>query len=354
MDLDAVPATAYRKCIGGQGSTGNYTVDVNSRDGWAALTFVNPGGLYPLKVTIDNHRFYVYAVDGQDIVPQAADQVLVNNGNRISVLIKLDQAPGQYTIRIANDLLGQVLGGFATLSYDGATHPAKNVRPLMDYAGRPLVDDIQVFSEAKGRSYPPKRPALTADRTHKFLVKKLGRPYGAYEWTLSGVRGYNMSEEDKTPPVLFQDLANIPFNDLVLRTKFGEWVDLILEVEGPFAQAHPMHKHGNKAFVLGSGVGPFPWNTVAEAAAVLPPDTFNFVDPPYRDSFNTVEGVNNNTWLALRYEVGSPGVWLFHCHIQTHLAGGMAIVILDAAEDIPEVPNGYLEWNGFEEPRVVG
>ena len=281
------------------------------------------------------------------------DQVLVNNGDRISVFVKLDQEVGRYTIRIANDLLGQVLGGFAALSYNGVMEDPPHARPMMNYAGQPLSNKLRKFDELIARPYPPLRPAFKADRTHKFLVRKLGEPYGAYEWTLTGHQGYNMSEEDRAPPLLFQNPNKLNSSELILKTKKGEWVDLILEVEGPFAQAHPMHKHGNKAFVLGSGVGSFPWATVAEASRELPPGTFNTVDPPHRDSFNTIEGVNSNTWLVLRYKVDHPGAWLFHCHIQTHLTGGMGIMILDAVDDFPQIPNEYLEWNGFEEPKVV-
>ncbi|KAL9096253.1 MAG: hypothetical protein Q9165_001776 [Trypethelium subeluteriae] len=353
LNLDALPPEAYRRCIPGVGGQGNFTVHAHSGEKWAALTFINPGGLYPLKVTIDNHPLHVYAVDGQYIYPQTVDQILVNNGNRISVFVKLDQEVGKYTIRLANDLLGQVLGGFAALSYNGATEEPARTRPMMNYAGQPLSETVRRFSEDTARPYPPLRPARSADRTRKFLVRKLGRPYGSYEWTLSGHQGYNISEEDRSPPVLFQNPDRFNTSETVIKTKKNEWVDLILEVEGPFAQAHPMHKHGNKAFVIGSGVGSFPWATVAEAAKELPPSTFNTVDPPYRDSFNTIEGVNSNTWLVLRYKAENPGAWLFHCHIQTHLTGGMGAMILDAVDEFPKVPRGYLEWNGFEEPKVA-
>ncbi|KAI9706231.1 MAG: hypothetical protein M1820_004806 [Bogoriella megaspora] len=354
LDLDALPPEAYRRCISGVGGGGNFTVHAHSGEKWAALTFINPGGLYPLKVTIDNHPLHVYAVDGQYIYPQTVDQILVNNGNRISVFIKLDQEVGRYTIRIANDLLGQVLGGFASLSYNGHMEAPPHPKPLMNYAGQPLVASLRQFSEQDGRPYPPFRPARYADRTRKFLLRKLGRPYGAYEWTLTGHEGYNMTEEDRSPPLLFRNYQDLNASELVVKTKKGEWMDLILEIEGPFAQAHPMHKHGNKAFIIGAGVGPFPWESVEEAARHLPPATFNTVDPPYRDSFNTLEGVNNNTWLVLRYKVEQAGAWLFHCHIQTHLTGGMGVVILDAIDEHLDIPESYLEWNGFEKAKPIG
>ncbi|KAF2795494.1 multicopper oxidase [Melanomma pulvis-pyrius CBS 109.77] len=351
LHLDTLPLESYKKCTPGVGSLSNFTVPVHSGDKWAALTFINPGGLYPLKVTIDNHLLHVYAVDGQYIYPQKVDQLLVNNGERYSIFVKLDQQVGRYTIRIANELLGQVLGGFGALSYNGVMEDPPNPRALMNYAGQPLVPDIRRFSELDARPYPPVRPAAVPDQTHKLLVKKLGRPYGSYEWTLSGGRGYNVSEEDLEAPLLFQPPNRINSSELIVRTRKGDWVDLIIEIEGPFAQAHPMHKHGNKAFVIGQGVGSFPWASVNEAAKELPLSTFNTVDPPYKDTFKTLEAVNNNAWLVLRYKADFAGAWLFHCHIQTHLTGGMSIVLLDGVDHYPQVPEDYREWNGFEQPR---
>lgn len=353
LHLESLPQEAFRKCVPGVGGNANFTVQVHSSERWAALTFINPGGLYPLKVTIDNHPLHIYAVDGQYIYPQTVDQILVTNGERYSVFVKLDQPVGKYKIRIANDLLGQVLGGFAELSYNGVDEEPPDPQPLMDYAGQPLIPNIRTFSELDARPYPPFQPAKRADSSHKFLVKKLGQPHGAYEWTLSGQLGYNMTEEERKSPLLFQAPEKVETSEYILRTKHGDWVDLIIEIEGPFAQAHPMHKHGSKAFVIGQGIGKFPWTSVAEARKHLPPDTFNFIDPPYKDTFNTLEAVNNNAWLVLRYKADSAGAWLFHCHIQTHLTGGMGVVVLDGVDRYPEIPEDYKEWNGFRQPSIA-
>jgi len=136
---------------------------------------------------------------------------------------------------------------------------------------------------------------------------------------MSDAEAYNMTSEDAAP-LLLQDPATVPASDLTVKTK-GQWVDLIIQVAGPLTQPHPMHKHSNKAFVLGSGV-------VAEAAAAMP-NAFNLVNPPYRDGYTTKPAERKSSWMALRCQVVNPGAFLFHCHMQTHLSGGMAIVMLD-------------------------
>ncbi|KAF4440591.1 multicopper oxidase [Fusarium austroafricanum] len=355
VDLDKLPPQAVRECVGGRNPSGNFTVGVESKAGWAALTVVNVGGLYPLQVSIDNHDMHVYAVDGQYINPVVADRIYVGNGNRVSILVRLDQEPARYTIRMANDLLNQILGGFADMAYDGATLAPSHARPKMNYAGQPLIEGIRSFKPEDGHPYPARGPARVPDRTAKLLLRKPGRPYGAYEWSLSGHEVYNMTAENHDPPFLFRQPSRIPESELIIRTQTGEWVDIILETEGPFAQSHPMHKHGNRVYWLGSGIGRFPWNTVEEAERSLPPGTFNFENPPYLDTFTTPDIVGDapGVWTVVRYKVESPGAWLLHCHVQTHVAGGMGVVILDGIDQFPEVPLEYQEWNGFKPPSFL-
>ena len=354
LHLDTLPPTAYRECIGGQNPKGNVTFSVDTTIGWAALTFVNPGSLYPLQLSIDGHRPYIFAVDGHYVDPIQADRILVNTGSRISLMIRLDREAARYTIRIANDYLNQVLGGFAELAYDDSHKIPAYVVPSMDFAGHPVDSQVKSFIPEDSQPFPPVTPNRHSDRTFRVILKKLGRPYGAFEWTLTGQRGYNMSREQTDPPLLMQHPSRTPDNELIIQTNKNEWIDVIMVTEGPFSQAHPMHKHGNRIFVLGSGMGNFTWDTVDEAVTHLPEGTFNFHDPPYLDTFNTVEieGEADDTWTVIRYKAENPGAWLFHCHVQTHLSGGMGMVILDGVNSFPEVPLNYREWNGFQAPSV--
>lgn len=43
---------------------------------------------------------------------------------------------------------------------------------------------------------------------------------------------------------------------------------------------HPMHLHGHKFWVLGTGSGPFPYATVKD----VPSSLLNLHNPPYRDT----------------------------------------------------------------------
>lgn len=354
VDLSKLPFNSVRGCNASPKGAANYTFTVDPESAWAALTFMNVGGLYPLQISIDNHDLHVFAVDGHYVHSIVTDRVYVGNGNRISVLVKLDQEPARYTLRAANDLLNQILGGFAEMTYAGATGPPSHPEPKMNYAGQPLNEHIRSFKPEESHPYPAQGPASNPDHTFKLLLRKPGRPYGAYEWSLSGHDVYNMTAEETDPPLLFRRPSDFPDSELIIQTKLGEWIDIILETEGPFAQSHPVHKHGNKVFFLGSGLGRFPWSSVDEAARHLPPGSFNLKNPSYQDTFTTpdIVGESPAVWTVIRYKVEVPGAWLVHCHVQTHLAGGMGIVIMDGVDAFPEVPIEYREWNGFLPPRV--
>lgn len=323
LNLTALPGRTFDECKAGSQPHGNYTVNVDSRLGWAALSFINAGGQHPLLVSIDSHVMHIFAVDGQYIRPFATDQVAVGNGNRIHVLLELRQPPGRYTIRIAHQLPNQVVAGFAHLVYDGVDGPTPSTTRF-DFAGRsvrPSEKEFILFDETMSVPYPNIQPAASVDLTHKLLLKKLGHPHTSGEWTMSGVSGYSEIGEHDSPPLLFQPPKEP--SDLLFRTNKDDWVDLIVETEGPIARYHPMHKHGNKFFVLGLGTGRFPWDTVEEGMRALPPGTFNFQDPPYLDTVRTKTSVTG-AWLALRYKVEYPGAWMFHCHIQVRQVPGFA------------------------------
>ena len=326
--------------------------------------------------SIDEHPMWIYAVDGLYIQPQLADTVFLYNGERFSAMVKLDKPPGDYTIRVANSGADQIISGYATLSYRNSTsgpssqYPSfspsqkakggsgrasryhRNQRrstnstskPYINYAGGNTTASVRPLDETVLLPFPANKPAPTADATH---ILKLGRLGANYNWSLSGSALYDITSENNQPLLFHPESHSNPdaFNkDLIIRTKKGNWVDIILQVvlnaAAPAQPAHPVHKHGNKGYLIGGGTGTFNYSTVAEAMKYIP-GSFNLESPSYRDSFATPSVLQGPAWIAFRYEVSNPGAWYLHCHIQTHLTGGMAVVIMDAVDDWPVVPAEY-------------
>lgn len=84
---------------------------------WILLNFVNPGLEHPWRISIDNHDMWVIANDGGFVKPQKVQALTLTNAERITVLVKLKQTPGDYAIRMHAWSRLQFLQTYAMLRY---------------------------------------------------------------------------------------------------------------------------------------------------------------------------------------------------------------------------------------------
>ncbi|PIA57115.1 hypothetical protein AQUCO_00600087v1 [Aquilegia coerulea] len=153
-----------------------------------------------------------------------------------------------------------------------------------------------------------------------------------------GVNGVFTTNFPPFPPTQFDYTGNVsralwtPTRGTeTYRLKFGSTVQLVLQGTNIFAaENHPIHLHGHDFFILAEGFGNYNPRT--------DPAKFNFVDPPLR---NTV-GVPVGGWAVIRFVADNPGAWLMHCHFDSHLTWGLAMVFL--------VDNGVGELETLEPP----
>jgi FtsP/CotA-like multicopper oxidase with cupredoxin domain len=305
-DFSKLPKTAFDECIPSQGPTEVIEVDLAHR--WVSINIINTASINTLTVSIDEHPMWIYAADGRHIQPVMVHAISVPNGNRFSALVKLDKPPRDYTIRVANQVANQVISGFATLSYKGSRHNTKST-PYINYVGQNVTADVIFFDETKIVPFPPIAPAPTADATYFLHIKHFGT---AWKWTLSGKESFGLNIETETPLLFDPSSAEARNPNLTITTKMGQWVDLVVQVATPGQPAHPLHKHSNKAFIIGAGPGLFNWSTTAEAIKSVP-QFFNLKTPPLRDGFTTIPAITELTWMVIRYQVVNPGAFMFHC-----------------------------------------
>lgn len=245
---------------------------------------------------------WVYAVDGLFVEPQRVESIVFPQGTRYSVMVQLNQSPGNYTLRVASSGLNQKVSGYGYISYDvGGRHSAFNppvdVQPFIDYGGTNTTANITSFNSGAASPLAPDTPSPTADVSH-FL--SLNRIMDAYVWSLNG-SNFGPPLELVTP-LLFDPTTAIP--NLSISTKNGTWVDLIMTMSG-VQPPHPIHKHSNKAYVIGQGVGPFTWSSTVEAMAAQP-ENFNLINPPVLDTFYTPATLGTGSWIIVRYHGMSP------------------------------------------------
>ena len=96
---------------------------------------------------------------------------------------------------------------------------------------------------------------------------------------------------------------------------------------------HPFHLHGHafQAIVRSAqGAGEFIGN---ETFPTVPMKRDTFMAPP-----------NGN--IVLRFRADNPGVWLFHCHIEWHIASGLVATMIEAPLDLQnttKIPSEHLQ-----------
>lgn len=308
---------------------------------WIALDLIGAAAFMTAGVSIDEHDMWVYAVDGSYIEPQKVQAIHMTNGDRLSVLVKTHKA-GDFKIRCNAVTAPQMLNGHAILRVKGLDSPhSGESKPFLNIDGFPISSKVVMFDEDKARPFPPEPIAQKADVMHKLNMKVAG---ASYLWALNNTR-LDPSTVALNTPMLFQGPDASIRDNVTITTLNNTWVDLIFYTATNPLPPHPIHKHGNKMFKIGSGVGQFKWESVAEAIKEIP-DQFNLVDPPRRDGFMSIFATKQPTWVAVRYHVNNPGPWLLHCHIENHLEGGMMMVIQDGVDAWPKVPAEYLNWKG--------
>ncbi|KAH6874753.1 multicopper oxidase-domain-containing protein [Thelonectria olida] len=319
---------------GCKASEGQVEVIKASHDAeWIAIDIIGAINFATGVVSIDEHDMWVYAMDGAYIEPQKVQALVLTNGDRYSVMVKLHKK-GNFKIRFNSVAAPQIIVGHAVLSVGGYSGESAST-PYVGITGVPLSKDVVFFNQNIAFPYPPDAPSPTADALFHLSMKIDG---ASYLWALNDTRLMPVDLDDDAP-VLFRPNP-YAHDNVTISTKHNDWVDLVLFASVFPQPPHPIHKHGTKMYLIGGGNGPFKWSSVDEAIKEIP-DQFNLVNPPRRDAFATLPAIEDVSWVVVRYHASNPGAWLLHCHINNHMMGGMMMVIQDGVDAWPTIPEEY-------------
>jgi FtsP/CotA-like multicopper oxidase with cupredoxin domain len=343
VNLEVIPPEVFDICTPTNGSREVIKAPLDKK--WLAFDVVSTASIDTFAFSIDEHPLVIYAVDGHYIEPLTVDVINIVNGDRYSVFVELTKKSGDYGIRVVALAPVQVIDTTAILSYGGSYIPGTysngtgvvTSTPSVNRGGMPTSQNVTVFDQSLMKSFPPQFPQ-PAPEVSETVFLYLGDVGNSYSWAMNMTPFNYDAIDNANQPFLYQHPH--ASSNRTISTKNNTWVDIILIVPQPAAPSHPIHKHSNKMFKVGSGKGVFNWTSVVEAAAVIP-QNFNLVDPPYRDGFVTLPTQMQPTWTALRYYSANPGAFLLHCHLNSHFVGGMSIVMLDGVDDWLEVPDKY-------------
>jgi iron transport multicopper oxidase len=92
-------------------------------------------------------------------------------------------------------------------------------------------------------------------------------------------------------------------------------------IEGP----HPFHLHGH------------PFDVIRPAGN----SSYNYDNPVRRDVASIGDPGDN---VTIRFFTNNPGPWLLHCHIETHLDMGLAIVFAEESQDMASTNHVTSDW----------
>jgi FtsP/CotA-like multicopper oxidase with cupredoxin domain len=230
------------------------------------LRLINASSTYALRFQIDGHPLTVIASDGPPMKPVAVDNLLIGIGERYDVLLEAKEG-GAHWIR-AVTLDGNEIR--AILRYPDASGTTPEAKPVQ-WGTRALKPEEMRSREPVQRAEKPREIPLF-----------LGGSMMPYRWTI------NSQAYPKADPV---EIAK----DEVIR----------FTLRNPTGMDHPFHLHGHSFHVLGR------------------PGALNLTDPVRKDTIN----VPSKGEVVIEWLANNPGRWFFHCHIEWHLAAGMARVL---------------------------
>ncbi|GAC97881.1 laccase-1 [Pseudozyma hubeiensis SY62] len=316
---------------------------------WLNLQVVDTSTNWYMQVSIDGHKIWLVAVDGHYVQPMQVDVAQITIGSRISLMVELNSSleGNIFPIRLTGARALQPIEGHAFLSYiddiDGSWFPGQEED--FGYAMRTLskahlpmsgfVTDTSVVKWRQNASVPFD-PISQVPLTSNMTLHAVASQNSLNVWQVATMPIDTARLADDRPILFNATDGNATSNQMTpyATIPFGTVVDIIMEnniysiVGGPNSP-HPFHMHSRRFWIIGSGAGPFPADTVAEAQQQG--TVFNLLNPPLRDGFD----IDSNSWVVIRYVADHAAANILHCHIDDHAIEGMAAVLLEGLETIP-------------------
>ncbi len=277
---------------------------VNERDR-IRFRIINASSTYAFLFAIDGHKLSVIATDGALTEAHEVDSLIIDVGERYDVILKADQEPANYWIRAKTLEEDEEDHALAVLKYSGV--PEELPKTKAQWGGLLKLGDLKPYNPQK-----IKTPTI-----EKLLV--LSGSMMPYKWMVNG-RVFELPDK---PPSVERNAPDPPVTQMKLRE--GDVVRLVINNESKMG--HPFHLHGHYFQVL--GLSP------ADGGKYSGQD-LDEQNPIQKDTLS----IPRKGWAVVQWEATNPGFWFFHCHIEWHLATGMAILVI---EGDPPPPPGMSE-----------
>lgn len=324
------------------------------------LRLINVAAFAAFDVSIDGHFFQVIAADGVPVQLSAPiNSIFINVGQRIDILVTAKpMAPGGPQQEQQQRPLHKRFWLRAT-SKTGApwtSLPREQFPRGFNPHGLAIIDyDCQTQSSDPMSSpwtetktigefdFAPLAPVALPKKPDQRIVVKFTMTSTE---TDPVVRGYLAIEDRELTtfempvwPTLFAvasgaTVASLPPSTNAAAMAFGKHIELVL-VNLDRGQ-HPFHLHSHHVWVVASGTAPL------EAIVAKSPEPLRLENPMERDVYTvpSCEGGDESGectevgYVVLRLNADNPGAWMLHCHIDWHLATGLAMVFVEGEDEL--------------------
>ncbi|CAN0903902.1 LAC3 [Linum grandiflorum] len=326
------------------------------------LRIMNAAMNQELFFSVANHKLTVVEADASYTKPFTTSVIMVGPGQTTNVLLKADQTSGRYYMAARAYQTAQ------NAAFDNTTTTAifeyKSKKGRDSSSAPPVLPQLPAFNDTNtARTFTSQVRSLKSnvnvpkkiDKSFFFAVglglnnctnpnsPRCQGPNGTrfaasinnmsfvfprrnslMQAYVQGQPGIFTTDFPPSPPVKFDYTGNVSRGlwqpsrgTKLLKLNYGDNVQIVLQDTNIVTtEDHPMHLHGYSFYVVGMGTGNF--NAATDTS------NFNLVDPPHRNTIGTPPG----GWVAIRFKADNPGIWLLHCHIDSHLGWGLATALL--------------------------
>lgn len=353
--------------------------DPTSPDAGPFVLNVDPQKTYRLRIVgaatdsflnfgIEGHRMRIIEVETTLVRPHNSRFIDVNAGQSYSVLLQSlntkqlnlpKNKEGKFWMQLNVWPYDENLRGFGVLQYSTAENDDLPTAVRPEWSIR--EDDAWSLRQARRQRALRRVRDMprTANRVFTVLSTVNIQDNGRITWAANNIsfayggtpilHAVKLGIESETSqyveqtsiPTVFDYSQTFADNGLPQTSNFGtqvikvekdEVVDMVFQNAVIFtgaALSHPWHLHLHNFWVLGYGD--------QDGSAWTPNDaaSYDMARPVSRNTFNLF----GNSWTAIRVKFDNPGIAFMHCHINPHLAMGMALSIqIGDQNQIPELP----------------
>ncbi|KAL9104942.1 MAG: hypothetical protein Q9163_000187 [Psora crenata] len=318
-------------------------------------TFVEPGKTYMFRIInmgafagqylwFEGHNMRIVEVDGVYTEAAETDMIYLTAAQRYSVLITARNDSSSnfaYVASMDQDLFDKIPDALnpnvtGWLIYDEA---ADKPSPTLVDAFEPFDDFTLVPWDAEG---------LMGEVDYSFnLDVKMDNLGDGVNYAFFNDITYTRPKV----PTLYTALSTgltadnatiygVNTNSFVL--KKNDIVEIIVNNNDP--GKHPFHLHGHT------------FQTVARSAESAGPYVNNETFPQTPMKRDTIM-VHPNGNIVLRFRADNPGIWLFHCHIEWHVASGLVATLIESPADLQSsltIPDDHLSACRKQNVPTVG